>query len=229
MDDSDSEGWASIFGLPHKPILMDVQHSTLGKRFGIPVDASSRELEIVLEANGTLVLRIQDGRTALVGADTRLETTDGTVLSSRTLETDGQGTVRYELLGEGTYRVGCKRADCWPATVDVTLGPNAKETRVVEMRRLGDLRLQALDAEGRPRSGATVLLRSLEFEYEVLDWIREKRVQARGLTSDASGEILVRGLPHGKYSWSVAQEERDLSGTLELEPGRETQFPIRLP
>jgi hypothetical protein len=227
MDDSDSEGWALLFGLPRKPILLDVQHPARGKRFGIPVDAAAREFVVVLDAEGSLELRIQDGTLALAGVETWLETTDGVVLSS-SLATDSEGTVRHEPLGQGTYRLGCKRADCWPTTIDLTLANKAKETRTVEMRRLGDLRIQVFDAENRPRSGVTVQLRSVEFGQEVVYWIREERVQSRGLTSDASGEILVRGLPHGKYTWSVAQEERDLSGTFELEAGHENSFPVRL-
>jgi hypothetical protein len=199
---------------------MDVTHDVAGRRFGVPIDASVDELEIVLEASGSLELGLVDGSVPLVAVVTSIETTAGISLSEAR-QTDDQGRVRYEALGEGNYHLACRRADCWPAFVDEELAPGEQARVQVQMRRLADLEFRLLSADGLPVAGMPVELTSMEFDLPVEAWLEEEKVRAsRGLTTDHEGAIHVEGLPRGEYSWSSNVDGTTLTGSFELAPAQ---------
>src|SRR5262249_28044184 len=113
-DDTDSTGTAELFGIHKGAVLLDVVHGIAGARMGVPVDASADELEFVLEARGSLELSLRDGDATLAGVAVWMETTGGVSLSEAR-QSDDRGTVRFEPLGAGGYRLACQRSDCWPA------------------------------------------------------------------------------------------------------------------
>jgi hypothetical protein len=216
LDDTDSSGWAELAGIPAERVIADVYHDVVGWRFGVPIDASVREQEFVLAAEGSLVLKLVDGDVALADVTTRIETPSGTVLT-RPRPTGVDGTVRYEPLGEGQYRIVCRRSDCWRAVADVALAAGEKATPTVRMRRLAELELVVRSAEGTPLVGVEVELRSSEFEASVADWIGQKAVEGE-LRTDKDGKLRLKGLPSGPYVWSVSGPA-GAGGSLELAPG----------
>jgi len=229
VDDTDSEGWASLFGLPGGTVLIDVQHGLAGSCFGVPVDPSEDPFEFVLEANGSIELELMDGEERLAGVMTRIETTGGVTLSDAK-QTNDQGTVRFEPLGEGSYRFACRRADCWPVVVERSLGREDKARVPVQMRQLADLELQVLSPDGIPVSDAEVEVTSTEFGVALETWLREEKIRAPGgLTTDAKGKIRVEGLPRGKYTWSVQVGEQPLTGSSELAPAKNNEIVVHLP
>ena len=220
---TNADGWADLVGLPSGPLLMDVQHGVVGRRFGVPIDASAKELEFVLEATASLELDLLDGDEPLAGVLTRIQTTAGVTLGDAR-QTDDQGRVRYESLGEGNYLLACHREDCWPSTIDRKLAPGEQARVQVQMRRLADLEFTLFSADGLPVSGVEVELTSQEFDVPVATWIEEERVRAPdGLTTDGRGTVRVEGLPRGSYSWSLSAGGQDLSGTFELAPAKTNQ------
>ena len=227
-DDTDADGWASLFGIPEGPVLADINHGIAGRRQGIPLDASVREHELVLEAKGSLELRLVDGDEPLASVAARIQTSGGVTLSEA-LQTDAAGLVRFEPVGEGTYRIGLRRTDCWPTFVEKRLGADDRAHLDVQMRRLADLELTVFDRAGLPVSGMEIGLRSIEFGAEVDAWLREETVRApNGLTTDSRGVLRVEALPRGDYAWSASVEGELLTGTFELVAARVNQVPIRL-
>src|SRR5262249_49146272 len=127
-DDTDSSGTAELFGIRKGPVLLDVVHGIAGTCLGVPIDASTDETEFVLEARGSLEVKVMDGEVPIGGAAVRMETTGGVSLSDAR-RTDGSGGARFESLGAGSYRLACQRSDCWPAVLDRKL--DAREHALV--------------------------------------------------------------------------------------------------
>jgi len=229
VDETDAEGWADLVGRPAGRLWMDVSHDIAGRRFGVPIDASLDELEVVLVASGSIEVGLVDGDVPLAGVVTCVETTAGISLSD-SRQTDDQGRVRYEALGEGTYHLGCRRADCWPALVDEELAPGEQARVQVQMRRLADLEFRLLSAGGLPVSGMPVEFTSVEFDLPIETWLEEERVRApRGLTTDHEGAIRIEGLPRGEYSWSLTVGDDPLTGSFELAPAQVNRVMASLP
>jgi len=228
-DDTGSDGWADLGGLPPGKLLMDVQHPVLGRCFGVPVDASVKELEFVLDASGSLELQLVDGDVSLGGVLTRIETTAGLTLGDAR-QTDDQGRVRYESLGEGNYHLACHREDCWPTTVDEELTPGEQARVTVQMRRLANLEFTLFSPDGLPVSGVDVEFRSVEFDTPIDSWLAAERIRApNGLTTDKRGSIHVEGLPRGAYSWSATAFDQELAGTIELKATQENRVSAFVP
>lgn len=225
---TNAEGWTSIFGVPAGQALVDVRHGIAGRRNGVLIDASVREQEFVLDASGAIELCLVDGTLPLVGVATRIETESGLSMSE-VKHTDAQGVVGFSSLGEGHYRLSCRRADCWTAVTECELASDAQERREVQMRRLADLELSVLDAHGAPVRGVPVELRSIEFDADVHEWVLAERVTLpTGWTTDDSGIVRVRGLPRGAYAWLVAAEP-PAGGVFELMAGSANAVVARLP
>jgi hypothetical protein len=219
VNQTDAEGWAKLLGLPPSTVLLDLEHPTAGRRQGVSVDASRGDIEVELEAEGSIQLRLVDDGVRLAEVQTWLEATDGVRLS-RPLPTGPDGVVRYEPVGPGTYRFACQRADCWPTSIDITMTEETQVGRDVPLRRLSDVTLTVVDPEGRPISGLPVALVPFGFECDVSAWIDAGRVRApKGTSTDAQGELRLEGLPHGEYGWSAASSEGDRTGRFVLEPG----------
>lgn len=227
-DQTGPDGWAELGGLPAGSLLMDVQHGVLGRSFGVPVEASAKEHEFVLDASGSLELELVDGDELLTGVLARIQTRAGLTLDDAR-QTDDQGKVRYDMLGEGNYHLACHRADCWPTTVDEELSRGEQARVRVQMRRLADLELTLHTADGLPVSGATIELVSQEFGQPVATWIQEERVRTLGgLTTDTHGTVRVEGLPRGAYDWSLTAGSQELSGSFELSPALTNRVPVFL-
>jgi uncharacterized GH25 family protein len=220
IDDTDGDGWSSHLGLPKTTVLLDVEHTTVGKRYGLPIDASAEEAKIVLEAKGSIELHLVDGATPLAGVLTWLESTDGAPLTGQST-TDANGRVTFTALGEGHFRFACQRAGVWSTSVEVALAQDETAKRDVQLRRLGNVELTGVDAEGKPLSGIAVSVRSVEFDADVSDWIATERVHAPGgLRTDGAGKLQLEGLPHGKYSWTISLDsDLHASGAFEVAPG----------
>jgi hypothetical protein len=229
VSQTDADGWADLVGLPSGPLLMDVQHGVVGRRFGVPIDASVKELEFVLEATASLELDLLDGDEPLAGVLTRIQTTAGVTLGDAR-QTDNKGRARYESLGEGNYHLACHRDDCWPTTVNEDLAPGEQARVPVQMRRLADLEFTLLSPDGLPVADVPVEFTSLEFDVPIDTWLREEKIRAPGgLTTDKRGSIRVEGLPRGKYSWSLTAFVQPLTGSIELEAAKENRAPAYLP
>lgn len=228
VDDTGADGWAELFGLPEREVLLDVRHGIAGFRQGVPVDASVKEHEVVLNASGSLELVVLDGDEPLRSVVTRIETTGGVSLSIPK-ETDQAGHVRYEALGEGHYLIACRRTDCWPAVVDYQLASDEHAVKTVQMRQLASLALTVFNEEGLPVSGLDVELSSSEFGVDVAEWLAGERVRSStGLRTNRLGQIHVDGLPRGFYVCNVPTVGGPTTGAFDLQPRKPNEVSIRL-
>lgn len=226
-DDTDSEGWASIRGLPRGMARLDLAHGIAGRRDDLLFDAGQDEQVFVLDARSSLELRLLDGSVPLAGVAVRLETSGAYALSDPR-STDEHGVTRFGPLGEGAYGFGCRRADCWPLYRKLEVGPKDQGVHELQMRRLAGLELVLRDANGTPIAAAEVELRSLEFGVEVAEWVRADRVTApQGLRTNALGVLRLEGLPRGQYIWSIPGDDAS-GGTLELVAGSANRLDVRL-
>jgi hypothetical protein len=159
----------------------------------------------------------------------RIETTAGVTLSDAQ-QSDQDGLVRFERLGEGAYHVACRRADCWPAVVDRGLGADEHARMTVQMRRLTDLELMVFNAAGLPVTGVSLQIRSIEFDASIETWLRDKKIRAPGgLTTDERGKIRAEDLPRGDYTWTVPVDGQDLTGSFRLVAGLTNEVSVYLP
>jgi hypothetical protein len=224
-----SDGVVDLLGVPLTRVLADVAHETAGWRFGVALDGTQRDHELVMDASGALTLVLRDGDQPLADVVTRIETPDGTLLTLPR-PTASDGTIRYAPVGEGDYRIVCRRADCWTTVVEKRLGAGEQIEVHASMRRLGDLELAVLDARGIPISAAEPTLTSVEFEVSVEEWITDGRVQgASALRTGVDGKLVLEGLPRGVYVWSLATPDGLVSDRLEIRPGQVNEVKIRLP
>jgi hypothetical protein len=224
-----ADGRAQLLGVPAEAVLADVTQDLAGWRYGVPLDGSVREHELVLEATGALELVVADGDVPLGDVTTRMETPSGAVLT-RPRPTGPDGRLRYGPLGPGRYRIVCRRADCWTAVVERELAAGETVTVDVPMRRLADVELTVRNGAGLPVANVEVRLRALEFDADVAAWLREGRVRgpAAPLTG-ADGTLALAGLPRGAYGWEIALGDGAASGTFELAAGGENQHTLAVP
>jgi hypothetical protein len=212
-------GTVEILGVPSEPVVADLTQEHAGWRYGVPLDATLREHELVLEATGSLTLAIADGDERLADVVTRIETPGG-VLLTRPRPTSADGIIEYRPVGAGHYRIVCRRADCWTVVVERDLAAGEHVELDVAMRRLADLELCVLDPNGVPVSGAEVTLTSVELGTDVGAWLRDGLVRGATTTrTGSSGKLRLEGLPRGEYAWSVALANGPIGGTFELSPG----------
>lgn len=215
VGETGSGGTASLVGVPACQGQIDIRHGIAGWRFGIPIDASVRRQEFVLDAQSTLELRLKDGDVPLADVASRIETASGITLS-HSRPSDVGGHIKYPPLGQGSYRIVCRRADCWTTSLERALDGQEDVALEVQMRRLADLDLTVF-ADGLPVTGVDVELRSVEFDTDVRAWIEQGSVRAPdGLTTGSTGSLRVEGLPRGVYAWTAQLGDRPQSGTFEL-------------
>lgn len=227
-DDTDATGLAELPGIPKGRVLVDVSHGVAGRRMGVPIDASPDEIEIVLEAEGGLELRVRDADLPLAGVSVRMETAGGTTLSE-VLQTNSEGVCRFEGMGGGTVRLACHRSDCWPAVVEHGVGGVGVEVVDVQMRRLGDVELTLRSQEGLAVPGQALRLRSLEFDQDVSRWLEEGRIRSLpGLATNGLGQVRIEGLPRGLFTCSLEGAESPL-GAFEVRPGVTNAVTLILP
>jgi hypothetical protein len=198
-------------------VAQDLKHGSLGRRIGIPAEASAGRIEVVLEASGGLDVRLRDGDVPLAGVSVRMTTGGGTTLSE-VLQTNSEGACRFEALGEGNVRLACHRSDCWPVVVEHAIRSDGGGPLDVDMRRLGDLEAVVTNRDGLPVAALALELRSLDVEADVSTWLAEERIRApAGLTTDRLGRLVLEGLPRGTYAWGVAGQTM---GSFEVPAGK---------
>lgn len=142
---------------------------------------------------------------------------------------DQSGLAEMRALAQDSYTLRLEKSDCWPAQAQVE-ARQAGDPEPVQVRRLGDLELKILSADGLPVNGLAVNLTSVEFETAVSRWIEEGRVKGDGLVTDVYGGIGIERLPRGLYRWGITRAgEAPFEGECEVLPGAVTTRTIRLP
>ncbi len=225
---TDADGVCELRGVPPRDLFIQLSHPMRGARLNVPCNGRDGEVEVVLLDEARLELRLVDGEIPLGEVICRLLTSmDREALAPASSKPDG--TVAWEGLSPGHYRISASRSDCWPVVVEAEATAKG-EAVAVQMRRLGDILCLVRNQAGLPVAGQAIGLHSLEFEVDVARWVEDGRVEAgAGLVSDQEGRVRVEGLPHGPYRWTLSTSGEPFEGIVTTEPGTVVELPLVLP
>jgi hypothetical protein len=230
-DVTNASGDVVFRGVRPGPHIATVWHTSHGMLTDAPVEipAGDQESEhdIVIKADAGFRLVATDGQEPLQGIGVLLANKLGTVLMGQELPTGPDGALEFRLLEQGIYHVLLKRPDVWPVEVDFAAQPDFP-LYPVPMRRLGDLSIRILSAQGVPYEGMELNLVDSETAENVASWVEQGRViSAQKLKSDKHGEIEILGLPRGIYRWSLPPHA--LEGELLVPFGEGTKVLLTIP
>lgn len=223
---TDEKGEFLLRGLNPGSYILHITNPSLGLRPDEEIVVGSEkdmEREVVLDGRASLELLLADDDLPLAGLTCRLLDRTGRNMSSAVLSNE-EGRATIPRLAPGGYRLSVTGSAVWKldTPIDVQVGAGL---RTLEIRRLGDLRLRVLNADGVPVKESEV---SLAFEptgEAVQEWIGAKLVAGPDeLTTDKHGEIQITGLPRGVYSWRCGASQ----GSLLVVAGKESLALISL-
>ncbi|MCB9916296.1 MAG: hypothetical protein H6828_14300 [Planctomycetes bacterium] len=129
------------------------------------------------------------------------------------------GASEEVVLPIGTYDFRVVRDGYWAARVTREL--RGDTTVEVELRRVGNLRLTAVDLHGEPLAGVELHVRSVADEVGVDSWIARGELASSALRTptDGEGHASVFGVPAGEYAWEARFPDGSTrSGTVQV-PG----------
>jgi hypothetical protein len=172
-------------------------------------------IELEFRPEHALFIRLLDGQTPLGGVQcelyappTRWTHSVGFSQQSRQLEIHNLGAGRYRFEAAAPGRFPIKRE------LDLPVEPLE-----LQLRRVADLELRLLAADGSPLADLRPRLESLEGLGELESWIAGGLLEDPG-RSDGLGRLALRGLPHGRYRAELQVGGRLGRLDLTLEPGQ---------
>jgi len=233
-DVTDAAGLCSFRGLPRTPLVAGLVHAARGNAWGLPVPPlgdSDQVVEFEFDPQAAVEVWLFDGDEPAAGLSAQLQEPVRGVPIAVPRTSDARGSVRWDKLGVGAYRLVVRHEDYWPLDCE-TSATHPPSPVALQVRRLGDLRLEVRSASGLPVAAQHVGVTSLEHGTAVAEWVAAGRVESvpsSGAT-DAKGELALRGLPHGRYGWRIEPGADDgLAGIVDVRPGELTVASIRVP
>ncbi|HEX6882308.1 MAG TPA: hypothetical protein VF530_02945 [Planctomycetota bacterium] len=227
---TDPEGVCLFTGIPARRVLVSLEHESLGRLLGAPIDGAGHAAELVLGSEAGLQLVVADGALPIPGVEARALVSAIGSRWSLLGYSDDAGCVRAGPLGEGRYTVSLVHPECWPVTfeVEARLDP---PPHPVQVRRRGSLALVLVSPEGAFLGGRPLELVSQEFETDVAQWIVEGRVASTtGLVSNAAGELRIERLPRGPYRYRLLTSAGEvLEGRCEVPAGELARIVVVVP
>jgi hypothetical protein len=184
-------------------------------------------VEVVLDASSALRARILDGSEPLAGIGIHLYNRTGAFLLGY-FASDDSGRVESGPLAGGEYLAVIRQPGVWGCERVLTAG---SDEHVIQIPRLGDLRVRVETAFGAPAAGIEIGLWSEQFERDVSDWVRDGLVPEPpgGLRTDSLGEVTVAGLPHGAYRCTAMPNGSAVSETVDVPARARADLVIGLP
>lgn len=223
---SDEEGYVPIGLALDVPVAVQVngRDSSIQTYPVIGPRQPGQVIELEFEPEHSLFIRLLDGDTPIGGAQcelyappTRWSHTVGFSQASRQLEIHN--------LGVGTYRFEASAPGRFPIRRELELPVGPLE---LQLRRVADLELRLVAADGTPLQGQRPRLISQEGLGELERWIADGLLADPG-QSDALGRLALRGLPHGRYRAELDVGGRSGRLDLTLDPGQAHSLVLVLP
>ncbi len=177
-------------------------------------------VEIIMHPGIAAEILLRDGGDALPGVQPELTDSCKTVMSLGQVQAGEDGRVRIPHLAPGDYRVVVDHPGIWRTEQPITVTATSTSF-TVQLRRLGSARVRVRSGAGNPIEGASVELIDVATGVRVADWIQSGEVPAPsgGLRTDASGALVVHGVPRGSYRCVVSTSSgATLERTLEVPP-----------
>ena len=202
-----ADSTASFQGLSFERVSIFARHDRLGISAPTVVELSSTEdtfVELEFDFDDDLVVRLMDGSKPIAGAPLTLGAPSPPMnLSSRSTDSDGRAI--WERLGHGTYRIKSMPANCWSVAETFEFDGDQKP-RILQVRRLANLSIEVLDADGQGVAGMALDLHSADFDTAVSTWVADNRVQSStgAVVTGEDGTVLLSHLPRGAYLCRVS-------------------------
>jgi hypothetical protein len=204
---SNEDGVGLVKGLPQDQVQLiltgtDGTHSTA---LSVALGTIDHPTKVVFDPSASLEFLAMDRGTPLDGVLLSIrDATTGDFLGWPTTNAEGKAT--FKNVTEGEVLIHPDSTSIWSQTIMVSTS-TSPTLETLEFRRIGALRVSVLDAYGEPAGGREVVITSDEFGASVAQWLANARVSSpTGLVTDASGQVVVEGLPNGSYSIVVEGE-----------------------
>ncbi|MCK6445781.1 MAG: carboxypeptidase-like regulatory domain-containing protein [Planctomycetes bacterium] len=217
----DGSGWCSLDPLDAPKIWVRAFAATKGVSAALTVDVDRTDeqaITIRLADLRSARIRLDDRGTPCVGVATRFVSANDFLIHE--VWSDASGRAVSLPYGDERGVVVVDDIGYWPIRFELPY-PRSEDEVVVPLRRLGGVRFEARAVDGAVVPGAVVELRSVEFGASLQDWIAEGKFTApsSGFVTDASGVLIVDGLPNGDYEWrATAPDGSQASGIANVPP-----------
>lgn len=218
---TDAEGMCRLDRIDAYRLRIRAIERSIGISAPVAVDLGQGDpdiITIVLSDVSPLRVRVLDGSEPCAGVEVGFQSDDGFALGFA--QVDGSGRASSQPVGDGRYFVDVDDIGYWPIHHALPYPRTDAET-VVQLRRLGGVRLEVRGVGGAVVPGTVIELRSIEFGTTVQQWIDEGRLAAPadGMLTDSGGALVVDGLPNGEYEWrAIAPDGSQASGTTLVPP-----------
>lgn len=199
------DGSCELWGVDGQLVRLHVAHATAGTKLGIPFQPADPrdELLVTLDARGSLSVQTTGLRGAVPGLELQLTDPARTYyLPSRV--GDDSGLAVWTNLGEGDYVVGLNRPDFWRHSQVVRAAVDAPPALFPTRRRIA-LEVRVMRG-GAPAPGVRVALAYVDAGGADVELLLEDdlaHASPSDLRTDASGRLLLEGVPEGEYRWSA--------------------------
>ncbi len=216
---TDTQGLATIYGLPFDRFLAGARHPDHGMLFGEVIDLGRDASPTILrlDADAAIHAILREGSNPSSGIGVTLMGSMGAYIIGH-LASDPEGHLDWPDLSSGTYDLRVSHPGFWPRTVSVSTA-KPSEPVIVQIYRMGDLELNLKSSKGVPIEGQSIELRHVELAQSPLDWsaLGLQNPPISALTSDSQGRVRIEDIPLGIYRWSVKSTTgATLEGDLEL-------------
>ncbi|MFT5052601.1 MAG: hypothetical protein ACI8QZ_004037 [Chlamydiales bacterium] len=218
---TDSTGRLELGALPGDLDRALLYHQSEGVAIGLPVDLSGspdEEPVLIYDATSRLRARLVDGDRPAFGIQATLGAPGYEGLIAQHKESGSDGALEWAHLNRADFIVTTNHRDYWPTRSVLASGSSSPHE--IQVRRLTDLEVKVIDEMGQPVGAARVTARSSEFGASLSQWLESGDIPPipAGLITDGSGEVEVRGLPHGEYTVTVTSPRGQWSAVVRLEP-----------
>lgn len=187
-------------------------------------------IELVLDVPAALTVMVLDGSVPLPAVNLDVMDPLGGEFIFQQPTTNEQGLARCEHMALQPFQVRVEGMGLWPTKANVQPSLDGAPNPI-QVRRLGGARIEAT-LVGSPLKRASIVIRSLEFDADVAQWIASGRIQSSSaaLETDDEGRLRLDGLPNGKYRWSAKNSSDELvSGEFVVPPRAINDVRITLP
>lgn len=169
------------------------------------LNAGTDDVQVVrLGGLGDVCVRLVENGVPLAGIVCMLQNENPFFLQNMT-STNDQGVARWERISQSMQRLHLCGQGLWNQSLLLAPQPAPAAPRDVQVYRIGELELRAIDSTGLSIQAARFELVHDELGESASAWLAAGRIKSStdSMSSDPSGLLRVSGLPRGRYLVTV--------------------------